>query len=620
MSAVPALASPRSASGVAAPGERLPLIGPLAPVLRDGLRQGLTPYAWGALLIAITNALSLTVPWILRAGVDGLRSGLDPRQIGRYAILMCAVAAVQAATRTASRVVIHDYGRRAIAELRERLHAHLLALPATFYDRSRVGDLMSRAVNDFRALRMLFGPAMVTLLNAILTAVAAVSMMLWLDPWLTLVALLAYPPFILLSKRSVRRTVERSRLAQERLSELTAGVEQSAAGHMQIKAFSQEEREMDAFAARSDACRLASLELARARARMSPLLELLGGLGALAVLGVGGWQVVRGAMTPGDFVAFTVLIGLLSGPAITLGWTLDVLQRGQAAAWRVQEILDEAPVGEDASAPAASAGAHEAVAAQLAAAPPVSDIQPWPAPPPPPSPAPIEARGLTFRHAGSDRGAALEGIDLSIAPGEHVGLIGPVGAGKSTLLALMAGIYPPGSGSVELAGQPLEALPTETLRQAIVLAPQEAFLFSSSLADNVRLGAPDLDDAAIEEWLRSVTFEADLARMPDGVRTWVGERGLTLSGGQRQRVALARALAPATPVVLLDDPLSMVDTGTEDIILERVLPMLRGRTLVVSSHRDGLLRRMDRLVRIENGRVTASGKPADLLGPEDGRP
>lgn len=567
---------------------------PLARELRRGLERGRRAYAAGALLLALTNALVIAIPWLLRRGVDSLAAGEPLEPIGRLAALMAAAAALQAGIRVASRRIILGYSRRAVADVRERLQEHLLRLPASFYDRSRVGDLMSRAINDVRALRNFFGPGVLNVLNAALLGGAALVMMLWLDPWMSAAALVAYPPFVLLARRTVRRIYERSQAAQESLADLTARVEQSVMGHLQIKAFSQEEREVADFAALSREYRRANLDLARARGRMAPLLGLLGGLGALAVLGVGGFQVARGAITLGDFVAFNVLLGLLGGPTITLGWTLDLFQRGQASALRIQQILDEPPIEAASTAPrpAAAAGPPPAAAAVRGR---------------------IEARGVEFRHPASARAGAILGVGLSIAPGEHVGLIGPVGSGKSTLLALLAGLYPPDGGEIRLGGVPLGDWPRDALRREIVLAPQEAFLFSRPLADNVRLGRPEMPDEEVRLWLERAAFDLDLALLPDGIRTLVGERGLTLSGGQRQRVALARTLAFGAAVVLLDDPLSMIDPETEARVVERALPALRGRTLVVATHRTGLLARMDRIVVLERGRVAAQGAPGDIL-------
>ncbi|MEE9218792.1 MAG: ABC transporter ATP-binding protein [Acidobacteriota bacterium] len=558
---------------------------PAHDLLRHNLRAGAPVYIRGAALLVITNALALSIPWLLRRAVDDLRAGQPLRQIGILAAAMAAVALAQALLRTASRMLILGYARRTAAGVRERLQAHLLRLPASFYDRARVGDLMSRTVNDLRSLRNFFGPGVLNLLNTTIIAAGALGMLLWLDVWLTLAALVVYPVFVTVVLRTVRQIHHCSRRAQERLADLTARVEQSIMGHVQIQAFSQEDHEVAAFSSLSSAYRRSNLELARARGRMVPMMGLLTGLGALVVLGFGGWQVARGDMTLGDFVAFTVVLGLLSGPIIALGWTLDLFQRGATAAARIQEVLDV----------------------------PATAVQPPIRPTPARAAGRLTLRSVIFRYDSDGRAPDLKGVTLDIAPGEHVGIAGSVGSGKSTLLALLAGLYPPDSGTVLLDGRSLASWPRGTLRRSIVLASQEAFLFSRSLADNVRLGRPDLTREEIEEWLWRVAFDTDLAQFPAGIDTPVGERGLTLSGGQRQRVALARALAVEAPVVLLDDPLSMVDSHTEALALGRLREVLHNRTVLLASHRLTTLEHMERIVVLERGLNVEEGTPQELL-------
>jgi ATP-binding cassette subfamily B protein len=571
--------------------------------------RGRRPYLAGALLLVATNALALSLPWLLRRAVDRLRDGAPLREIGLLAVVMAAAAALQALARVGSRIFVLGYARRAVAEARERLQAHLLRLPPAFYDRARVGDLMSRAINDLRSLRNFYGPGALNALNSILLGAAALSMMLWIDPWLSLLALVSYPAFVLVARGAVHRIHRRSQETQERLADLTSRVEQSVMGHLQIKAFSQEEREIAAFGDASAAYRDSSLALARARGRMAPLTSLLAGLGALAVLAAGGWQVARGALTLGDFVAFNVLVGMLSGPVVTLGWTLDLVQRGEVAARRLQEILDEP------ARPESPERGEEVAVAEAAA----TEVWPSEAAPGPRPAGSAPARGelalesVTFRYAGSSRPAVLQGVSARVAPGEHVGIVGRVGAGKSTLLSLLAGLYPASDGRILLDGRPISDWSREELAGSVVLAPQEPFLFSRSIADNVRLGAADLGAEEAEAWLRSAAFDTDLEAMPEGIDTVVGERGLTLSGGQRQRVALARTLAAERRVVLLDDPLSMVDPNTEARILRQLRDALAGHTVVIAASRPGVLASLDRIWVLDEGRIVEEGPPADLL-------
>ena len=551
------------------------------------LRLHRREFLLGFLCLIVTNALTLLIPWLLKDAIEALRQGASLRAVRFDALAIILTALVLAAARTGSRLLILGASRRIVYDVRDRLYAHLLTLPASFYGRHRTGEIMSRAVNDLMLIRSLFGPGMLNVLNVALLYSAGLTLMAFLDPLLTLAAVLPYP-FILWGVFHVSRTIhERSNRAQEQLAEISNEVQETLSGINMVKAFAREEGEVRSFAALSGEYRRLSLLLARSRGLIVTLMGGLGGVSVLVVLWLGGRHVIAGSLTLGGLVAFMSYLALLSGPTVMMGWVLGVFQRGLGAIRRVLEILAQ-----------------------------TSDLPGDRAPGPGPAiEGAVTFRGLRFAYPNGAAGArsVLKGVDLDVPAGTTVGLVGRVGSGKSTLVHLVAAVHPVPDGTLRIDGRDINSLPTTSLRSHIAVVPQETFLFSRTIAENIALGAPRAPRGRIEEVARVAQITRDLPDLPQGLDTLVGERGVTLSGGQRQRVALARALLLDPRILILDDALSSVDADTEEAILAGLREFMRRRTTFVVSHRVSTVMGADRIVVLEDGRVVESGTASELL-------
>jgi len=541
----------------------------------------------GFLCLIVTNALTLLIPWLLKDAIEALRDRTSLRAVRFDALAIILTALVLAVVRTWSRLLILGASRRIVYDVRDRLYAHLLTLPASFYARHRTGEIMSRAVNDLMLIRSLFGPGMLNVLNVALLYSAGLTLMAFLDPVLTLAAVLPYP-FILWGVFHVSRTIhERSNRAQQQLAEISNEAQETLSGINMVKAFAREEGEARAFAALSGEYRRLSLLLARSRGLIVTLMGGLGGVSVLVVLWLGGRHVIAGSLTLGGLVAFMSYLALLSGPTVMMGWVLGVFQRGLGAIRRVLEILAQ-----------------------------TSDLPGDRAPGPGPAiEGAVTFRGLRFAYPDGAEGSrsVLQGIDLDVPAGTTVGLVGRVGSGKSTLVHLVAAVHPVPDGTLRIDGRDINTLPTASLRSHVAVVPQETFLFSRSIAENIALGAPRAPRGRIEEVARVAQITRDLPDLPQGLDTLVGERGVTLSGGQRQRVALARALLLDPRILILDDALSSVDADTEEAILAGLREFMRRRTTFVVSHRVSTVMGADRIVVLEDGRVVESGTASELL-------
>ncbi|HKB07205.1 MAG TPA: ABC transporter ATP-binding protein [Candidatus Polarisedimenticolia bacterium] len=541
----------------------------------------------GFLCLIVTNALTLLIPWLLKDAIEALRDRTSLRAARFDALAIILTALVLAVVRTWSRLLILGASRRIVYDVRDRLYAHLLTLPASFYARHRTGEIMSRAVNDLMLIRSLFGPGMLNVLNVALLYSAGLTLMAFLDPVLTLAAVLPYP-FILWGVFHVSRTIhERSNRAQQQLAEISNEAQETLSGINMVKAFAREEGEARAFAALSGEYRRLSLLLARSRGLIVTLMGGLGGVSVLVVLWLGGRHVIAGSLTLGGLVAFMSYLALLSGPTVMMGWVLGVFQRGLGAIRRVLEILAQ-----------------------------TSDLPGDRAPGPGPAiEGAVTFRGLRFAYPDGAEGSrsVLQGIDLDVPAGTTVGLVGRVGSGKSTLVHLVAAVHPVPDGTLRIDGRDINTLPTASLRSHVAVVPQETFLFSRSIAENIALGAPRAPRGRIEEVARVAQITRDLPDLPQGLDTLVGERGVTLSGGQRQRVALARALLLDPRILILDDALSSVDADTEEAILAGLREFMRRRTTFVVSHRVSTVMGADRIVVLEDGRVVESGTASELL-------
>ena len=542
---------------------------------------------WGIVLVVVSNAFGILSPKLLGMAIDALRRpGVDGRAIVGYALLIVAAAVVSGAARYGMRELLNGFSRRVETDLRDDLFRHLMALDAGFYARERTGDLMSRATNDTSAVRQAAGPAVMYTVNTVALAGFALALMLSISPLLTglaLIPLLILPPLVLHFNRVIHARYE---AIQDHFGELSTMVQENLSAARIVRAYVQEapqEREFDAL---SREYLKRNMDLARTTGVYHPLLTLLTGAGMVIVLWVGGLLVMRGRISVGDFVAFGFYLTMMNWPMIALGWVTNLYQRGAVAMARINRVLRTEPAVRDPDVPAVL----ETVRGE------------------------VEFRAVRFRYPGSERDV-LADISFHVPPGSTVALVGPTGSGKSTLVALLARLFDPTEGEVLLDGVPLPRLPLDRLRGALGVVPQEAFLFSETLAATLALGldGEESDGARVARATRIAQLDEAIAGFPRGIDTLLGERGINLSGGQRQRAALARALARDPRILVLDDALSAVDTDTERRILEGLRDVLPDRTALIISHRVSAVMAADRILVLDEGRIVERGTHGELL-------
>lgn len=546
-----------------------------------------------------TAGIGQVIPWLLGAAVDVLREPQRHTLLGPLCAAIVGAALVQGVFRYLMRRDIIGASRHIEFDLRGALFAHLLRLSPSWYDRSRTGDIMTRASSDLEAVRQVVGPAFMYSSNTILIVSSSLVLMWLIDVRLTVYALLPLTGLSVVVRVLGRVVHERTLQAQEQESRVAARVQETLAGMRVVQSYAQEDHELGAFQDEGRELVRRNLSLVRVWGLFFPSMALIVGAGAILTLWIGGQQVVRGVITLGDFVAFNAYLMRLTWPMISIGWVLNLLERGAASMTRIQAILD--------SAPEIASPAEPLRLGKMRGE--------------------IELRGVTFAYATGD--PVLQNIDLHIRAGETLALVGPTGAGKSTLLALVARLYEVGGGELRVDGHDVRRLSLEWLRQGIGMVPQETFLFSDTLAANIAFGEagavavnhgpgdePD-DPQALQSRLRTAAEVAQLSeavqRFPQGFETVLGERGITLSGGQKQRAAIARALLRDPAILLLDDCLSSVDTYTEEEILKRLRGIMRQRTTLIVSHRVSTVRSADRVVVLDAGRIVELGTHNELL-------
>jgi ATP-binding cassette subfamily B protein len=528
------------------------------------------------LSVLAATGFALAIPWTVKQAIDTLQHGGGP--VGGHVVLIVVLAVANGVARLGSRFAIVGAAQRVEGDLREALYASFQAFPPEIFARYSTGDLMARATSDVSAVRSLVGFGAVSLVSTALAFAGAIAAMLVVDPWLTLWAMGPLPVLVGLARQFNTGVSRATEAMQQQLGILSGRVQETLAGIAVVRAYTLEPRVAAAFAAENAALLDRSVALAAIQARFTPLMSLIAGVGVLIVLWVGGHGVAEGRLTLGALVAFMGYLAYLAWPTVALGLTLSVLRRGLTSMARIQEIVTAAPAAEPPGPPLAQ----------------------------PPS---IRFRGLTFAYPG--REPALRDIDFEVAPGEVVAVVGPTGSGKTTLGMLLSRLWTPPPGTVFVAGHDVTAVPLGTLRATVGWVPQDAFLFSRSIHDNLTLGRDGLDGDAARAAAAEAAVAAEVEAFPEGYQTVVGERGLTVSGGQRQRLALARALVGAPRLLVLDDVFASVDAVTE----ERILAALRasGRTMLVITHRLRVAQVADRVIVLDGGRIVERGRHAALL-------
>ena len=553
----------------------------LLPYYRPYLR-GL---AAGMILVVVSNVFTVIGPYILKLAIDGLATDLTRENVIRYAVLLVGAALISGAARFGMREFLNGISRRIETDLRNDLFSHLLRLPPQFYDRWRTGDLMSRATNDVQAVRQVAGPSIMYLVNTVTIGALALGFMIWISPPLTLIAMIPMvmmPPLVIWFGRKINVRFER---IQEQFSEISNFAQENLAGIRIVKAYGREADRSEAFAGLNAEYRSRNMDLAKIWGAFFPVLTFLGGFGSVLVLWVGGREVIAGAITVGDFVAFGFYLVLLMWPMIAVGWVTNQIQRGAASMGRINSILAEPRTIDDPEEPVRPAVVRGA----------------------------IEFKDVSFRYPGTERWV-LKNISFRIEPGRTVAVVGGTASGKTTLVRLIPRLYDVVAGSVEVDGVDVRERRLEELRDSVGMVPQEPFLFSMPLRRNLTMGDPaDPESGRLDRALDIAQLRSTLEVLPDGLDTSLGERGINLSGGQKQRATIARALYRETPILILDDSLSAVDTVTEEAILDGLKEFMADRTSIVVSHRVTAVAGADLTLVLEDGELVETGTHAELL-------
>ena len=539
---------------------------------------------WLATVIAYTVAF-LAIPVLVGNCVKALRLGLGADEVAWHAGILAMVAVAGAVVRFFSRILVFNAAREIEYEIRNDLFAHLEKLPLSFYSQWRTGDIMSRCVNDTNAVRMLLGVGVLNLIQTPILYFGALGVMFSIDAKLTLLVMLPYPVFILIARTLGRSIHHWSLLAQEGLADLSHRLQESISGIAVVKAYAMEGAMARRFDETNQELYRRSLGVVRAMASMPAVVMMLPATAMWLILLVGGQKIVDGGMMPEDFFMFAMYIYQLTFPTFIMGWVVALVQRGAASMQRLDELLSIEPSIQDTP----ETQQVESIRGE------------------------IEFRNLTFRYPGEDREDVLRDVSLHIPAGTTLGIVGPVGSGKSTLVSLIPRLYEVDDGQVFIDGIDLNRIPLKTLRGHIAMVPQESFLFSLTLADNVAFGLERTEAASVRAASERAQLAKDVADLPHGYETVVGERGVMLSGGQRQRTALARALALDPSILILDDTLSAVDAETEAAIQRELDRAFQGRTVVVVSSRVSAVRAADRIVVLDEGRIVESGRHAELV-------
>jgi ATP-binding cassette, subfamily B, multidrug efflux pump len=550
---------------------------PLLPYLKR--------YRWGfvvgALCIVLSNGAQAGLPRVIGNAAQSLSSGVTRHKLLIFTLQVLTLAVIRGIFLFLTRWIVIGISRDIEFDLRNDLFAHLETLSYSYYQKMRTGDIMARVTNDLNAVRMLMGPAIMYSANTFVFTAAALWFMVHTSPKLTMYAFLPLPVVSVVIQYFGRRIHERFERIQAMFSDISARAQENFSGARVIRAYVQEEAEIASFESANQEYVARSLKLVRLMGMLWPTLELMLGLALVLVLWIGGREVLAGRMQIGAFTAFNIYMMQLTFPIIALGWVVNIFQRGTASLVRLNEILHEQPEIKD------EPGAQNV------------EVE-----------GEIEFRGLNFDYAGK---SVLRDLNLRIPAGSSMAIVGPTGSGKTTLVNLIPRIYDAAPGMVLLDGRPIREFSVASLRNSIGFVPQETFLFSDRIRENIALGVESATDQAIHDAAEAANIASDIEGFPERYQTMVGERGITLSGGQKQRTAIARALIRNPRILILDDALSSVDTHTEDKILNHLREVMQGRTTIFISHRVSTVRNADRIAVLHEGRIVESGTHDELL-------
>src|SRR3954451_13134570 len=570
---------------------------PLFPYLRRYRAQ----YFWGTLAVFVNNGVWILFPLVIRRAINDLNTGVTRDKLITYSAMLLGVAIIKGIFQFLTRWILIGISREIEFDMRNDLFRHLESLDYSFYQRTRTGDIMAKATNDLNAVRMLLGPAIMYSANTIVFTIGALVFMISISPKLTLWAFLPLPIASIIVQYFGRQIHERFERIQAMFSDISARAQENFSGVRVIRAYAQEDAEIANFETDNREYIKSSLRYVRIMGMLWPTLETMLGFAIVLVLWLGGREVLKHNINVGDFVAFNTYMVKLTWPVIALGGVIGTFQRGTASFGRIDEILQVKSAIQDDPA--------------LVTVAPGTPIR-----------GEIEFRDLTYGYPADmnpgsstvapsvQRGTpVLENVNLKIPAGTSLAIVGPTGSGKSTLVDLIPRIYDAAPGMVLVDGRPIREYPIEWLRRNIGFVPQETFLFSDTIRENIAFGAENATDQDVRDAAEAARIAGDIEGFPDKYDTTVGERGITLSGGQKQRTAIARAIIRNPRILVLDDALASVDTQTEDQILNHLREVMKDRTTIFISHRVSTVRNADRIAVLHNGTIAEYGTHEELV-------
>jgi ATP-binding cassette subfamily B multidrug efflux pump len=571
---------------------------PLFPYLKRYWRS----YAAGTVAVFLNNGIWILFPLVIRKAIDDLNRGVTHEKLATYSLALVAVAAGKGIFQFLTRWILIGISREIEFDMRNDLFRNLEALSYDFYQRTRTGDIMARATNDLNAVRMLLGPAIMYSANTIVFTAGALIFMISISPKLTMWAFLPLPIASIVVQYFGKRIHERFERIQAMFSDITAKSQENFSGARVIRAYAQEEAEIKSFEKDNLEYINRSLKLVRLMGMLWPTLETMLGFAIVLVLWLGGREVLLGHITVGGFVAFNTYMVQLTWPIIALGWVINIFQRGTASMGRIAQLLHTKPeIADDPTLIRAPEG--EAIRGE------------------------IEFRNLTFAYPKDSKmqiaeqlsivtqpgSAVLHNVSLKVPAGTSLAIVGPTGSGKSTLVNMIPRVYDAEPGMVLIDGRPIREYPLAWLRKNIGFVPQETFLFSDTIRENIAFGTENATDEQVRRAAEIARIATDIEGFPEGYDTTVGERGITLSGGQKQRTAIARAVIRDPKILVLDDALASVDTQTEEHILNHLREVMKDRTTIFISHRVSTVRNADRIAVLHDGKIVEYGTHDELM-------
>jgi ATP-binding cassette subfamily B protein len=548
------------------------------------LRRHLVSLIGGFALLVGANLLALIPPFLIGQAINAIQQRVDVSELTRYALLIVGLALVTGAVMFSARFTMLRVSRFTEYEMRTDLFRKFQRLELDYFQQRKVGDLVARATNDLSAIRMMTGPGITNLCNTVIAFTVTAIAMVRINVRLTFYTLTVMPLITILFIVVGQGIRVRFRAVQDQFGEVSARAQENFSGIRVVKAYAQEAKEQEAFNRVNQEYVQRSIAFARLNSLLWPSMYFIAGLAAALLLWLGGSDVIAGRIQLGQFVQFNTYLAALAFPMIALGWAVNLFQQGSASMSRIQEIFDVTPAIAD------GPGTRAAFT---------------------PARGDVEFRSVSLRYG--DGPEALRDVSFTVAAGGSLGIVGHTGAGKSSLVNLLARVYDVTSGQVLIDGVDVREIPLEALRRAIGYVPQETFLFSLPLEENVAFGMRQKDDERLTHAVEAAQLSKDLVDFPQGLRTTIGERGVTLSGGQKQRASIARAIAKDPLILVLDDALSSVDTNTEAAILEGLREVMAGRTSIVIAHRISTVKNLDQILVVEQGRIVERGTHQELL-------